>query len=179
MWLKDHPPIDESDGSPLPRLTGCYDTETPGVSLTGRRVFQMIVAASVMALLGVGQVYLRLAIQEIKVEHGRVQQEHNDLLRRITALEHQYARLTDPDRLRTLAVEELQMEEVEPQSQVLAVVPPTLTKRYMGELSSASGDRIGDDEALGEHVENRGEQLVRTLLDVNRAFAQPLYRREP
>ena len=113
------------------------------------------------------------------MEHRRVQQEHGDLMRRITTLEHEYAKLSDPDRLRSVATEEMQMEEIEPQAQVLAVVPAPLTRRYIGALDPASGERAGEEEGFGERTENRGEQLVRTLLDVNRAFAQPLLHREP
>ncbi|MCX7718545.1 MAG: hypothetical protein N2111_09135 [Candidatus Sumerlaeaceae bacterium] len=156
----------------MPRLTPCFPIAPRRASLTDRRVVAALLVSIVFAAWGVAHIHLRFAIDDMRLQHRRLQEQYRGLELRRMALQGETERMSELERLGQFARYELGMVEQDPRTRVVASVPTDVAAKYVESRSVAAADQ-GDaaDTLIGRLPDVPGKSLLLTLVDVNQAFA--------
>jgi len=144
------------------------------VSLTECRVIEALFAFFVIAVLGLAHIQLKFYITDLKMQHGRLQEQRAKLDQQLAYTGTTNETLCDTDRLRTIGLHELSLEQCDPKTQVVAVVPGALKQKYETRALHVSDSRAIADVALPAGRAQNGDsiqQFFLSLADMNRAYA--------
>lgn len=153
----------------LPKITECIAPAPRTISLNDSRITQTLVAFLILAILSVAHVYLRFTIRDMKLQHCKLQEQHQSLLQEQRRLMHESEVLCDATRLREFGRNELRMIEPDVRTQVVMSIPESMKRRYTEE--SRGKEMLADAAGVGGEVPFR--QILSSLADVNKAFAAP------
>lgn len=158
----------------LPKLNQCSSPAPQRVSLTECRVIEALFAFFVIAVLGLAHIQLKFYICDLKMQHGRLQEQRGKLDQELAFMGTTNETLCDSDRLRTIGLHELSLEQCDPKTQVVAVVPDTLRQKYESRSLPANANRAGMDLAVAGGRGQGGDsiqQFFLSLADMNKAYA--------
>lgn len=159
----------------LPRISTCDNVRTAKhVSSVRGRLGQSVFAFLVLAMLAVAHVYLRFSIADLRLQQSQLQVRHRERAQVENRLIHENEALCDAQRMRDFARRELHMEESDPRTRVVMVLPDELRTKYTAR-SGAGGATAASLRALAasadEKVQGTAQRLLMALLDMNKAFA--------
>lgn len=153
------------------RFTQCFVTAPRPVSLNDRRITQALFCFIVLSLLGVGHIYLGFSINDMKLQHMRLQEKQRALLQNESRLQHEKEALCDMERLLDRARYDLGMQEVDPRERQVALVPAVLQERYAVPTDGAralAAARVRDDIA---DQASGVKQFLFSVIAPNKAYA--------
>ena len=124
--------FDDSDRRQrLPLLSLCQTTAEPEISLTRHRIIRVLMASIILCLLGIGHLSVRFAVKDIRLQHGRLQNDQRELLQTVRSLEMLNETLCAPELLRQRAVEQFGMTEQTGTAVEYLPLPPELKGKYL------------------------------------------------
>jgi cell division protein FtsL len=156
----------------MPRITPCFPIAPRRASLTDRRVMTALFVSVVLAVWGVAHIHLRFAIDDMRMQHRRLQEQYRALEIRHMTLQGETEQMSELERLGQFARYDLGMVEQDPRTRVVASVPPAVAAKYAESRSVAAADEAGAADVLvGRLPDVPGKSWLLTLVEVNQAFA--------
>ncbi|MGI8907928.1 MAG: hypothetical protein ACR2IE_15715 [Candidatus Sumerlaeaceae bacterium] len=140
------------------------------ISLTGQRIARGMLCFALLGGLAVAHVQLRFVINDSRLQRQRMQRVHRELLQNYAMLERANAHLSDYDRLRSYATNELHMVEV--QDHPVATIGAELRHKYSDEAMMQARRNTATDTAIAGGVSslrNVTTGNLRKLVDTGRA----------
>ena len=98
------------------------------ISLNGRLVAQTFICCLIVTVLALSHIQLRFMINDMRLQHQRMQNVHRGLVQENRLLERNGAMLSDPNRLNDFARGELKM--VETRERITVSIPAGLRQKY-------------------------------------------------
>jgi hypothetical protein len=118
------------------------------ISLNGRRVTQTFVCCLVVTVLALSHIQLRFMINDMRLQHQRMQNVHRGLVQENRLLERNSAMLSDPSRLNDFARGELKM--VDTRERITVSIPAALRQKYDPVQLAKSRDAINNQKAVSD-----------------------------
>ncbi|MBX7244945.1 MAG: cell division protein FtsL [Candidatus Sumerlaeaceae bacterium] len=153
----------------LPTLTPCTEPAPVRESLGYRRVARALFLCSLLGAFGVGQLYLRFAIGDLRREQQETQIAARKLQIEMQRLQVQNASLSDLATIEEIARTNLKMEDVPALAHVEENLPEDLKSKYFSGNGSGAGNMsLPVSEEESPPILHR---VADTLGTINRAFA--------
>lgn len=156
----------------LPKISKCVDPEPRTESMTEMRLFSALIVAVVIALLGVGHVYLQGQIRELRAEQRQLQDYRNERERDLDRLQGEYAARLDMEALPEIARRDFGMVEADPMRRQVASLSEDMKQRYLNPPAGRDAAPAPDlGVALAETQAPLVHKVFLSLVDSGRALA--------